>query len=146
MEVRVGGLFCPLGKKGYHAAGLLVTDGTRFIWLKRATQPNEHTDGVTSPLYAGYGIIDNFAAEFFGGCLLDAEKPVSLRIERREGTFRMAYKQDDNRWVYIEHRVRGLEDVELPRTVKVGVVAEAWADVFFQSWFDNFKLTPLSDR
>jgi regulation of enolase protein 1 (concanavalin A-like superfamily) len=67
-----------------------------------------------------------------------------LRVERRGSVVLFASSTDGRNWASPE----GYEPVffELPRALKVGVIAEATDRGHFRAVFDQFKLTPLGGR
>jgi regulation of enolase protein 1 (concanavalin A-like superfamily) len=138
LDVRVGGTF--LLTDGCRRAGILVLAGDNGAKLHLVAdslrkKPNQlllHGCCCTPNSYRGSE-----------SQVPPPGKTVTLRLERRGQTLLMKASPDGKAWetVFIGERC-----FELPRKVKVGVVAEATAEGTFQAVFDQFKLTPFGDE
>jgi regulation of enolase protein 1 (concanavalin A-like superfamily) len=70
-------------------------------------------------------------------------KTMALRLERRGQTVLMKASLDGQGWKTV---FKGQRCFELPRKVKVGVMAESTARGTFKAIFDTFRLTPLGGK
>ncbi len=143
-QVRVGGAFGPTSADGYQQAGLLLTDGVRFLRLTRlAMLPGEKDSDPVSLFNLSLGESASESTSSFdlyhGGLPgPPLEQPGYLRLERRGSMLRLAASLDGQKWVALDEPWR----FDLPRKVKVGVVAETTAEGAFAPWFDQFRLLP----
>jgi regulation of enolase protein 1 (concanavalin A-like superfamily) len=154
VQVRVGGDFqrAKLDENGvFRRAGLLLTDGKEYVKFVRAAYR-----GSPGEKKRGYFRLDAYhlSVEFFrknGGTGLQSttgpplKNPAYLRLERRGEDLTFLVSQDGEKWEpAAESSFKIPHTVTMPRTVKVGVVAEASARATFKAVFDQFRLTPLT--
>jgi Protein of unknown function (DUF1349) len=142
VQVRVSGDFGPhKGPNGDRRVGLLLLGGeaddvVRIQLAVSATVPPRR--------------LCNFLAEISrkgGGPALRVgtyEGPAVgatawLRLERRGGVGRMAFREHGKEWV----QIRVPLEMKLPRKLKVGVVAEATGEGTFKVEFSELRLTSL---
>jgi hypothetical protein len=157
IQVRIGGEFCPAGQSGQCRAGLFLTDGHGFaLKLVRVAVPqfvSENEKIPTAPFCTEY------ARRGVGSCSIYAykEKPDNLReamlpstrfvtapflrIERQGTTLRVAVSEDGKDWIPMQPPFGWRKDMELPRVLKIGVVAESTVAGPFKAQFDKFKIT-----
>jgi hypothetical protein len=134
-QFRVGGITpvekCPSDEEVVRRAGILVTDGERYLRLERQTSSfyREH--------FVWFGFQEVGRPE--RGDHLDGpplEKPTYLRFERRGVLCQLAYSGDGKKWtVWFRDETNFLS-----KKLKVGVLAESTGPGKFRPWFDSFQL------
>jgi hypothetical protein len=136
VQVRVGGNFRPDDPKGHggsRQAGLLLAGKLKFTAGQFAY---DFSDSAKTPLTWLPRITIGDRRHPAG------RLPVWLRLERRGNVVRLAFSPDGKKWKALGEPLR----IDLPRKLKVGVVAEATAEATFKAVFDQFKLTPLGSK
>jgi regulation of enolase protein 1 (concanavalin A-like superfamily) len=142
VQVRVGGISCTQGVKGFRRAGLVLPLGQGFVklqWLT-ARRANEQ------PFYfhVRYSDPTQPSSLFwysYGDRYPPPGNPAYLRLERRGDLLTLKVSADGEQWKRGEaFRFQGFR---WPHRLKVGVIAEAGADTTFKAVFDQFRLTPL---
>jgi regulation of enolase protein 1 (concanavalin A-like superfamily) len=136
IQMRVGGVFAPVGEEGYHRAGFLFTSGKEFLTVQRGEhRAAEHKD---LRLHAAHRSLGLQGGGFFWNTGPPPVNPVYLRVERKGNTLRPTYSEDGKKWLMMAGPV-GFG--KMPEVLKVGVVAEATAPGEFKPEFDQLKLS-----
>jgi regulation of enolase protein 1 (concanavalin A-like superfamily) len=148
VQVRVGGNFQhanPTGERAFQRAGLLVTDGKNFARVERAA--------FTGTIMASCDIFAEIDEPVFQGAAVGTGGPLAdpgyLRIERQGDSFRLLFSENGHTWrhAYDPWSIKWPYEVQMPRKVKVGVVAEASsAGGVFTVEFSQFHLTQPPHR
>ena len=138
MQVRVGADWREISEDSMRWAGLIVTDGARFLRLVRSNEFDPPGGWVIAEDLRGN---IPFAVIFKG---LPRHSRAYLRLERKQGVFAPQYSADGKTWTNAESwgpHSDCLADVRLPESVKVGVYAESWTPGKWKVEFDRFHLT-----
>jgi regulation of enolase protein 1 (concanavalin A-like superfamily) len=145
VRVRVGGAFRPTGKTGRQRAGLLLTDGTRFLKVQRVAAPLAVLDSQpVEPLCLEWSVVDG-AQVFFFENKPALEERAYLRIQRRGRSLLPVFSEDGRKWTRMRTSLPRLMDgIRLSGKVKVGVFAESTAEGVMKVVFDRFELTAPS--
>jgi regulation of enolase protein 1 (concanavalin A-like superfamily) len=114
-------------RKGYCAASILLTDGATIFWVEL------RNDGCYS---VSWGLISEMARGYCSSNLPPGV-PIYLRLERRGGDLTSKVSSDGKAWSQ-EHKWARFN---FGRKLKVGVMAETFADGTFQAVFDEFSLS-----
>jgi regulation of enolase protein 1 (concanavalin A-like superfamily) len=137
MRVRVGGDFREAEAPSYRRAGLVVTDGTKFVRLIRESELGAHEVWVYAGMHKETLVISKFMK-------VPRELRVSLRIERKRGVLTAWFSSDDATWIKTRSSLihpTPLESIRLQETVKVGVYAESCVPGPWKVEFDKFSLS-----
>jgi regulation of enolase protein 1 (concanavalin A-like superfamily) len=111
-------------------AGLLLTDGKHAIRLMRNFDV-ERSVVLERPVPAGCMWLVSGPAE---------GEPAYLRLERQGNVLLFASSPDGRNWSPTDLGSSPLR-FELPRTLKVGVIADATGEGSFKAQFSEFKLS-----
>src|SRR6266508_256739 len=138
VQVRIHGTFAEKMEQGDQRAGLLLTDGKFFFLVQFSANgvPEDRRDNFNRH-FSTFGVKEGWNAFAPGPPALD--KPVYLRVKRIGNRIAPNWSLDGKTWSRNEETY-GFD--HLPRTLKVGVIAEATADRYFKVTLDEFKLTP----
>ena len=139
VQVRVMGDFSQVDpNKGEErrAAGLVLTDGTSFVWFGRS-EDQDNTLALTVNAPPMRGVARSSEAK-------DRFKPVHIRMERRKKVLTVKFRTNGQDWLRLFDPAKGWEPIVvfLPKKLKVGVFAESTAPGVFAPGFDHFELTP----
>lgn len=117
-------------------AGLIVwQDEKNFVRLLRAA------NGERGNLF---GHLEVYRDGLFvnGGYAMNIDdKATYLKLTRRGDTFQFAVSADGKEWAEVKGRGKGVEEIHLPKTVKVGVAATNATTKVFAPVFEGFSLT-----
>jgi regulation of enolase protein 1 (concanavalin A-like superfamily) len=131
------------GRRGFHRAGLILTDGTNIVRLERfATAPGVGEEEMATFRGSIMITVPPSASGWFDTSYLDGpplEKPANLRLERRGSSLMFAWGQDGKEWT----RHPEPYPCKLPHRLKIGVVAESTAAEVLKAEFSDFKLSLL---
>jgi TonB family protein len=138
-----GGRLNPLQGRGFHGAGLLLwVDANDYVRLEAATYGGGTGPEIHHRLVRRYALFEERAdGELVGGQdpahfgLKDA--PTSLRLERHGSELRALARQGAEGW-----REVGRMEIELPRTLNIGVAAVNTAESSLAATFRNFRVSP----
>jgi hypothetical protein len=137
-------------------AGIILSDGKSSLRLGRVAWRDNHPGTSYPPLSLDVPLKPGSLTRYFDG------PPVTgaafLRLLRRAEVLSLSFSLDGKAWTALtrlarqggklqwEHSRNWEVRLRLPRTMKVGVVAEASTSGPFTAVFDHFKLTPLGGR
>src|SRR5262249_18325009 len=107
---RPRGAFRPTGKTGRQRAGLLLTDGTRFLKVQRVAAPLPVLDSQpVEPLGLEWSAVDG-AQVFFFENKPALEERAYLRIQRRGRSLLPAFSEDGRKWTRMRTSLPRLMD------------------------------------
>ena len=153
VRVRVDGNFGeesngrPLGHRG---AGLCVTDGHWFVTATRIVGRNQGPRRWIMVMFQGEEggekadwVLPKAPRRAAGPQKMTAIETSLLptkyiEVQRRGNRLKVATSEDGKAWIILDREL----ELRLPKTLKVGVTAEATIDGEFKAVFDQFKLTP----
>ncbi len=152
VQVRVSGAFDQTGESGGRSAGIILLHGKSVVGLVcRAISEKEYRDSGVCPVSFIVRTDDGSIAfvngdwpeiSVSGRPAYELRRPAYLRLERQKGTLIASLSDDGTKWTVDPRLNRWKGEMNLPDSLKVGVVAGATAPGTFEAVFDQFELTP----
>jgi regulation of enolase protein 1 (concanavalin A-like superfamily) len=133
LQVRVSGDFT-----AEELAGIILVDRKQTVGAWKLAVPER--EGLRGYLLVK---VPPRAYAFDGWGRVDLARPVYIRLDRRGDRLTLKWSVDAKEW--FPHDRFPVQDVDLARKLKMGLVAEATAPGTFKAEFDAFKLTPLGE-